>query len=104
MLSLKVLALGFIVFGMVSAGAARAANPVIVIETNQGTIKAELFQDKAPETVKNFLTYVEAKHYDALIFHRVIDGFMIQGGGFDGDMKEKKTTPPIKNESSNGLK
>ena len=103
MLSLKVLALGFIVFGMVSAGAARAANPVIVIETNQGTIKVELFVDKAPLSVKNFLTYVDAKHYDGLIFHRVIDGFMIQGGGFDADMKEKKTNDAIKNESTNGL-
>src|SRR4051812_28544036 len=103
MLSLKKLVLGFIVYGMVSTGAARAANPVIAIETNQGTIKVELFEDKAPITVKNFLAYVDAKHYDGLIFHRVIDGFMIQGGGFDADMKEKKTNDPIKNESTNNL-
>jgi peptidyl-prolyl cis-trans isomerase B (cyclophilin B) len=103
MLSLKVLALGFFVFGMVAAGTARAAGPVVVIETNQGTFKVELNEEKAPETVKNFLAYVDAKHYDGLIFHRVINDFMIQGGGFDADMKEKKTNPAIKNESSNGL-
>ncbi|HJZ54891.1 MAG TPA: peptidylprolyl isomerase [Gemmataceae bacterium] len=103
MISLKVIALGFVVLGMVSAGTAKAANPVVVIETNMGTIKVELFEDKAPETVKNFLSYVDDKHYDGLIFHRVIDGFMIQGGGYDAEMKERKTKPPIKNESSNGL-
>ena len=61
------------------------------------------FEDKAPITVKNFLGYVEDKHYDGTIFHRVIDGFMIQGGGFEPGMKQKKTKEPIKNESSNGL-
>ncbi len=104
MISLKLLALGFVVFGMVTAGAAKAANPVVVIETNQGTIKLELYEEQAPVTVKNFLSYVDAKHYDGLIFHRVIDSFMIQGGGFDPEMKEKKGKDPIKNESSNGLK
>jgi cyclophilin family peptidyl-prolyl cis-trans isomerase len=76
---------------------------VVVMETNMGTIKIELFEDKAPITVKNFLSYVKDKHYDGLIFHRVIDGFMIQGGGFDSKMEQKKTKDPIKNESDNKL-
>ena len=85
------------------AASARAANPVVVMETNKGTIKIELFEDKSPITVKNFLTYVDEKHYDGLTFHRVISTFMIQGGGYDLDQKEKKTHPPIKNESGNGV-
>jgi cyclophilin family peptidyl-prolyl cis-trans isomerase len=85
------------------AAPAQAANPVVVIETNLGTIEAELYEDKAPGTVKNFLAYVDDKHYDGLIFHRVISNFMIQGGGFEPGMKQKKTKDPIKNESSNGL-
>ena len=89
---------------MFAADAARAANPVVVMETSMGTIKIELYEDKAPGTVKNFLNYVEKKHYDGLVFHRVIENFMIQGGGFDKDQKERKTDPPIKNESANGLK
>ena len=84
--------------------AAQAANPVVVMETSMGTIKIELFEDKAPITVKNFLSYVDDKHYDGVIFHRVISNFMIQGGGFDQDMKEKRTKGGIKTESSNGLK
>lgn len=103
MLSIKVIALCFIVLGVLSAGSARAANPVVVMDTNYGTIKIELFEDKAPVTVKNFLQYVEDKHYDGLIFHRVIETFMIQGGGFDPKMEQKKTRDPIKNESNNGL-
>jgi cyclophilin family peptidyl-prolyl cis-trans isomerase len=102
MLSVKVMVLCFVVLGVV-AGSARAANPVVVVETNMGTFKIELFEDKAPITVKNFLQYVEDKHYDGTIFHRVISDFMIQGGGFEPGMKEKKTRDPIKNESSNGL-
>ncbi len=102
MMSVKVIVLCFVVLGMV-AGTARAANPVVAIETNMGTFKVELFEDKAPITVKNFLQYVEDKHYDGVIFHRVISDFMIQGGGFEPGMKEKKTRDPIKNESSNGL-
>lgn len=81
-----------------------AANPSIVIKTSMGEIEAELFQDKAPESVKNFLSYVEKGHYKNTIFHRVIDNFMIQGGGFDKDLKEKATGKPIKNEAGNGLK
>lgn len=83
---------------------ARAANPVVVIDTSLGAIKVELFEKEAPITVKNFLNYVDKKHYDGLVFHRVIADFMIQGGGFDKDLKERKTDPPIKNEAGNGLK
>jgi len=83
---------------------AAAKNPVVVITTSMGTIKAELYPDKAPVTVENFLKYVDDKHYDGTIFHRVINDFMIQGGGFDDKMTEKKTRAPIKNEASNGLK
>ena len=68
-----------------------------------GTIKVELFEDKAPITVKNFLQYVDDKQYDGTIFHRVIPDFMVQGGGFEPGMKEKKTREPIKNEAGNGL-
>src|ERR1700722_9726934 len=78
-------------------------NPVVVAETSQGAVKIELFADKAPITVKNFLSYVEDKHYDGVIFHRVISNFMIQGGGMLPGMKEKGTKAPIKNESANGL-
>ena len=95
-------------------GEADAKNPIVVLKTSMGTIKIELFEDKAPVTVKNFLKYVEDKHYDGTIFHRVIPGFMIQGGGFEKGLskvrtekeiqaKEKKTRESIKNESTNGL-
>jgi peptidyl-prolyl cis-trans isomerase B (cyclophilin B) len=79
------------------------AKLVVAMETSLGTIKIELYQQKAPITVKNFLQYVEDKHYDGLIFHRVIENFMIQGGGFEPSMKEKKTRDAIKNEAANGL-
>jgi cyclophilin family peptidyl-prolyl cis-trans isomerase len=81
-----------------------AANPKVVIETNQGTIEVELFEDKCPKTVKNFLSYVEKKFYDGTIFHRVINQFMIQGGGFTQNMVEKKTFSPIVNEAREDLK
>ncbi len=103
MLSVKMVALCLLVLGAATASGARAANPVVVMETNMGTVKIELFEKEAPVTVKNFLAYVEDKHYDGLIFHRVIEDFMIQGGGFQPGMKEKKTKEAIKNESSNGL-
>ena len=78
--------------------------PMVVIKTSLGTIKAELYPDKAPLSVKNFLDYVNDKFYDGTIFHRVINGFMIQGGGFDANMRQKDTKPPVKNEAANGLK
>jgi len=73
------------------------------METSLGTVKMELFDDKAPITVKNFLQYVDDKHYDGLIFHRVIKDFMVQGGGMTPNMQEKPGRSPIKNEASNGL-
>lgn len=76
----------------------------VVIETSMGTIELELYPDKAPVTVENFVIYAKKGHYDGTIFHRVIPGFMIQGGGFTADLKEKPTGSPIKNEGGNGLK
>lgn len=76
-------------------------NPTVTMKTNIGEIQIELFEDKAPVTVKNFLRYVDEKFYDHTIFHRVINGFMIQGGGFTTDMKQKPTHEPIKNEADN---
>jgi cyclophilin family peptidyl-prolyl cis-trans isomerase len=80
-----------------------AKNPVVVIDTSMGAIKVELDDGHAPITVKNFLDYVDDKFYDNTIFHRVIGDFMIQGGGFEPGLKQKKTRAPIKNESPNGL-
>jgi peptidyl-prolyl cis-trans isomerase B (cyclophilin B) len=77
---------------------------MVKLHTNFGTIVLELDAAKAPETVKNFIAYVEAGHYDNTIFHRVIDGFMIQGGGFEPGMQQKPTSVPIQNEATNGLK
>lgn len=76
----------------------------VVMETSMGKIEVELNEEKAPISTKNFLKYVDDKFYDGLIFHRVISGFMIQGGGYTPDMKEKSTGEPIKNEADNGLK
>ncbi len=77
---------------------------MVVIETSMGNIEVELNKEKAPITVDNFLKYVEKKHYDGTIFHRVISSFMIQGGGHKEDLSEKSTDKPIKNEADNGLK
>ena len=76
----------------------------VVLHTNVGDITLELDADKAPKTVANFISYVEGGHYNGTIFHRIIDGFMIQGGGFEAGMVEKRTEKPIKNEANNGLK
>lgn len=76
----------------------------VTMETNKGVITLELDREKAPDSVENFVTYAKSGHYDGTIFHRVIPGFMIQGGGFDTSMKQKDTNPPIKNEAANGLK
>jgi len=105
MLSLKfALLCAFAVAAMAAAASpAVAANPVVVMDTNQGTIEIELYADKSPVTVKNFLDYVADKHYDGTIFHRVIEDFMIQGGGFEPGMKQKKVKAAIKNESGNGV-
>ena len=76
----------------------------VTMETSMGTISLELNDEKAPETVANFVGYAKTGHYDGTIFHRVIDGFMIQGGGFTKDMNQKPTGEPIRNEAMNGLK
>jgi len=77
---------------------------MIKLHTNYGVIGLELDAEKAPQTVENFLAYAEAGHYDNTVFHRVIDGFMIQGGGFEPGMKQKATREPVANEATNGLK
>jgi len=82
----------------------KGKHSMVKLHTNHGTITLELYDDKAPATVKNFLEYVNSGFYDNTIFHRVIDGFMIQGGGFEPSMKQKPTRAPIKNEADNGLK
>jgi peptidyl-prolyl cis-trans isomerase A (cyclophilin A) len=87
-----------------AALAQKAENPVVVLETSMGDITIELMKDRAPVSVENFLQYVKDGHYNGTIFHRVIRGFMIQGGGMTPDMTEKPTRPPIKNEATNGLK
>lgn len=83
---------------------AAEALPHVALTTTAGEIVLELNPDKAPKTVANFLQYVKSGYYDGTIFHRVINGFMIQGGGFDAEMKEKPTNPPIPNEGKNGVK
>ena len=81
-----------------------AENPQILLDTSKGEVVLELYPDKAPDTVKNFLNYVDTKFFDGTIFHRVIPNFMIQGGGFTDDMKQKPTQAPIKNEADSGIK
>ena len=90
----------------VAAGSpgALAADPQVDLKTNHGTIRLELYPAKAPKTVENFLQYVKDGHFHGTIFHRVIDNFMIQGGGFDKGYKQKPTRDPIPNEGKNGLK
>lgn len=81
-----------------------AANPQIEIRTNFGNIMLELYPDKVPKTVENFLQYVKEGYYNSTVFHRVIPGFMIQGGGFDKALRQKSTRQPVENEAGNGLK
>jgi peptidyl-prolyl cis-trans isomerase A (cyclophilin A)/peptidyl-prolyl cis-trans isomerase B (cyclophilin B) len=88
---------------VVPAGAL-AADPQVDVRTSAGTMRLELYPAKAPKTVENFLQYVRAGHYNGTVFHRVINGFMIQGGGFDSGFKQKRTRKPIENEAKNGLK
>jgi len=96
--------LAIVIIGYKMTGNAIKENPQVLIKTSMGDITLELYPDKAPITVKNFLTYVDEKAYDGTIFHRVIDSFMIQGGGFTTDGKQKETHEAIKLESNNGLK
>ncbi|QEM69216.1 peptidyl-prolyl cis-trans isomerase [Geobacter sp. FeAm09] len=90
--------------GVACAAPKGGGNPVVLMETSQGAIKLELFEKEAPLSVKNFLAYVNSGFYNGTIFHRVINGFMIQGGGFTADFVQKPTVAPIKNEAANGLK
>ena len=94
----------FVILSAAAAAPAAAANPQVEVKTNVGTIRLELYPSKAPETVANFLQYVREGHYEGTIFHRVIDGFMIQGGGFDRGYSQKPTRAPIKNEAQAGVK
>jgi cyclophilin family peptidyl-prolyl cis-trans isomerase len=91
-------------FALACALPVLAANPQVEMKTNQGTMVIDLYPDKAPKTVANFLQYVKDGFYNGTIFHRVIEGFMIQGGGFTLSLKEKPTRAPIENEAKNGLK
>jgi peptidyl-prolyl cis-trans isomerase B (cyclophilin B) len=102
-----VLAIGAIQVGCTMAEDGKPQNPnnpVVLISTSAGDIKVELYKDKAPATVDNFLAYANDKFYDGTVFHRVIPRFMIQGGGFTPDMKQKPTKAAIKNEAGNGVK
>ncbi|RMF20864.1 MAG: peptidyl-prolyl cis-trans isomerase [Deltaproteobacteria bacterium] len=90
--------------GQSTASKAGGEHPTVVMKTNRGAIEIELYPDKAPATVENFLAYVDSGFYDGTIFHRVIKDFMIQGGGYDTNKQRKPTRPPIKNEADNGLK
>jgi peptidyl-prolyl cis-trans isomerase B (cyclophilin B) len=99
----KLLIFAFAIFLQFSLFAAKEKRPVVVMETSSGTMEIELFSKRAPETVKNFLSYVNSSFYNGTIFHRVIDGFMIQGGGFTGQLKKKGTKPAIKNEAGNRI-
>jgi peptidyl-prolyl cis-trans isomerase A (cyclophilin A) len=87
-----------------SAAGAQTANPRVELKTTAGVIVLELYPDKAPKTVANFLQYVRDGFYNGTVFHRVIGNFMIQGGGFEPGMKQKPTRPPVENEAKNGLK
>jgi cyclophilin family peptidyl-prolyl cis-trans isomerase len=90
--------------GILLCAHALAADPQVEFKTNMGTITLELFANKAPKTVENFLQYVRDGHFKGTVFHRVIPGFMIQGGGFSVDFAQKQTRAPIPNEASNGLR
>lgn len=94
----------FSTLSLAGAGWAQQAAPRVKLATSAGDIVVELAPDKAPKTVENFLQYVRDKHYDGTVFHRVIDGFMIQGGGFTPELKQKPTRAPVPLEASNGLK
>lgn len=104
MLSLKQTILSFLIAAVVSTtGAANAENPIVKLETNVGDVTVLLYADKSPKTVKNFLAHVDEGFYKNTIFHRVIDNFMVQGGGFDVDLKQKESGRTVVNESKNRL-
>jgi peptidyl-prolyl cis-trans isomerase A (cyclophilin A)/peptidyl-prolyl cis-trans isomerase B (cyclophilin B) len=91
-------------FGLMLACSAHAANPMVEIKTNMGSMTVELYPEKAPKTVENFLHYTKSGFYKGTVFHRVIQNFMIQGGGFDTNLQQKETLGSIRNEAGNGLK
>lgn len=101
---LTVVAIIVVLAGTTMAQETSTPHPQVVMETSEGEIVLELYPDQAPLTVRNFLNYVESSFFNSTIFHRVIPGFMIQGGGFTSDMQKKPTLPPIKCEANNGLK
>ena len=101
---MKLTLISMMVVLAVSFSAVAGENPRVVMDTSKGQIILELYADKAPETVKNFLAYVDAGFYNGTIFHRVIPGFMIQGGGFTADMKQKRAGAPIRNEADNRVR
>jgi cyclophilin family peptidyl-prolyl cis-trans isomerase len=101
--SFKAAWLALIAMISIGVSAASSANPMVKIETSAGDIVLRLYADKSPKTVENFLGYVERKHYDGTLFHRVMEGFMIQGGGFDVDLKQKIAEQKVVNESKNRL-
>jgi peptidyl-prolyl cis-trans isomerase A (cyclophilin A)/peptidyl-prolyl cis-trans isomerase B (cyclophilin B) len=93
-----------LVLSFAAGAAAPAANPHVEVRTNMGSFTIELYPENAPNTVQNFIQYVKDGHYNGTLFHRVMPGFMIQGGGFDQKFEEKPTRAPIKNEAGNGLR
>ncbi len=103
-LQVTLLAFAFSPLAQAQSNAKTSDNPQVLIDTNMGSIMLELYPEKAPKTVENFLAYVNEGFYDGTIFHRVIPNFMVQGGGFTTDMKKKLTRAPIENEADNGLR
>lgn len=101
---MKCLPLSIALAAAVGAGVASASNPQVVFETSAGDVRIELYPEDAPVTVDNFLTYVDDGFFNGTVFHRVIPGFVIQGGGFDADMNRRATREPILNEADNGLR
>src|SRR5262245_24153904 len=93
-----------VALSIVLSSTVMAADPQVELKTSAGTVVVELYPEKAPKTVENFLQYVKDGFYDGTVFHRVIAGFMIQGGGFTGDFKQKPTRAPVQNEAETGLK
>ena len=98
------LAIASVALALATPAAALAANPQVELDTTAGKIRLELYPDAAPKTVANFLDYVKAGHYNGTVFHRVIDGFMIQGGGFTAELWQKPTKPPVANEAASASK
>ena len=101
---LTLISIQVLLFAFPTRNLGQEGNPKVLIKTTKGDITVELYPDKAPLSVQNFLSYVDEKFYDGTIFHRVIKGFMIQAGGFSANLVEKPGKPPIKNEADNGLK